>query len=125
MFLLLRGRWFPRAGDFANPLAPTEKLQPRSMISAARWQQNGGTLLHIIVCPVAVDEEIPEHHNDDGNRQGEIFGEKIGREDGDLEGQALEKTKQQRLSKLQDRYADGEAQHTDNNKLNKLSRWRL
>ena len=35
-------------------------------------------LLYIIIRPIAVDKEIPDHDNPDGERQGCIFGKKLG-----------------------------------------------
>ena len=31
----------------------------------------------IVIGPIAIDEKIPKHDNDDRDRQGEILGEKI------------------------------------------------
>jgi len=35
--------------------------------------------LHVIVSPIAVDEEIPKHHDDHGNCQGDVIGHEFRR----------------------------------------------
>jgi hypothetical protein len=57
--------------------------------------------MNIVIRPITIHEKIPKHDDDHGNRQGEIIGVKIGRENWQLQVELVEEPFHRRFQQSQ------------------------